>query len=243
MTEGRRERTDAARNRRAILTATEDLLTRHRPEQITMEQIARAAGVGKGTVFHRFGSRTGLLVQLMRERAFALNEAVLSGPPPLGPGAPASERLYSFLDAVVDLVSRNKGQLAALGQAVPSTATTSAKPETTDADGTGNEAHDQATNADGNPLGTGACAADPHPIYGFWHDHISSLIALERPDLDADLIGHILLGALQSDPIIRMLERNEGRRLADSLRALTDALITAPPGPTDQRGSHAATRQ
>jgi AcrR family transcriptional regulator len=227
MTEGRRERADAARNRRAILAAMEDLLTRHRPEQITMEQIARAAGVGKGTVFHRFGSRTGLLVELMRERAFALNEAVLTGPPPLGPDAPASERLYAFLDAVVELVGRNKGQLAALGQAVPNTATTPAKsrppsepetfpePETLPAPETLPESK------------TVGCAADPHPIYGFWHGHISSLIAAERPDLDADLLGHMLLAALHSDPIVRMLERNEGKRLAASFRTLAGALLTA----------------
>ncbi|SDM36358.1 TetR/AcrR family transcriptional regulator [Allokutzneria albata] len=118
MTAPRRERADAARNRRAILAATEDLLGRHRPDEVTVEQVAAAAGVGKGTVFHRFGSRIGLMTSLMRERALELNEAVDSGPPPLGPGAPPRERLLAFLSAVVDVVGRNKGLLAALGQAV-----------------------------------------------------------------------------------------------------------------------------
>jgi AcrR family transcriptional regulator len=113
------ERADAARNRRAILAATENLLTRHRPSDVTIEQVAQAAGVGKGTVFHRFGSRNGLMIELMRERAVGLNEAVEHDPPPLGPGAPPRERLLAFLDAVVDVVGRNKGLLAALGQVVP----------------------------------------------------------------------------------------------------------------------------
>jgi AcrR family transcriptional regulator len=111
------ERADAARNRRAILLATEELLTRLPPEQISMEQVAAAAGVGKGTVFHRFGSRAGLMRALMRERAMALQEAMVSGPPPLGPGAPASDRLLAFADGVIEVVSRNKGLLAALDHA------------------------------------------------------------------------------------------------------------------------------
>ena len=85
---GQPERADAARNRRAILAATERLLASHRPQDISMEQVAAAAGVGKGTVFHRFGNRNGLMYALMVQRAQALEEAVTAGPPPLGPGAP-----------------------------------------------------------------------------------------------------------------------------------------------------------
>jgi AcrR family transcriptional regulator len=114
MTE-RRERADAARNRRAILRATETLLARHPPDQVSLEQIAAAAGVGKGTVFHRFGSRAGLMRSLMYERAHSLQEAVITGPPPLGPGAPAQQRLLAFLEAVVDVVARNISLVAALG--------------------------------------------------------------------------------------------------------------------------------
>jgi AcrR family transcriptional regulator len=113
----RRERADAARNRRAILRAAEELLAAHRPEEISMEQVAAAAGVGKGTVFHRFGNRMGLMRELMLERVFAVHEAVAGGPPPLGPGAPPRERLLAFLDAIAAVVTRNKGLVAALGHA------------------------------------------------------------------------------------------------------------------------------
>src|SRR3954447_4580320 len=111
------ERADAARNRQAILRATEDLLTRLPPEQISMEQVAAAAGVGKGTVFHRFGSRAGLMRALMQERAMALQKTVVDGPPPLGPGAPPRDRLLAFVDGVIEVVARNKGLLAALDHA------------------------------------------------------------------------------------------------------------------------------
>jgi AcrR family transcriptional regulator len=188
------ERADAARNRRAILRATEELLARHRPEQISMEQVAAAAGVGKGTVFHRFGNRMGLMLALMQERALALSEDVTTGPPPLGPGAPPPERLLAFLDAIVDVMVSNKGLVAALGHAV-----------TTAHQGDRSE----------------------HPVYQFWHSHITGLISEERPDLDAELQAHILLAALQSDPIQRLLEQGEAQRLAASLHTLTTALLDA----------------
>jgi len=189
------ERADAARNRRAILQATEELLTRFRPEQISMEQVAAAAGVGKGTVFHRFGNRLGLMTALMQERAFALQEAVEHGPPPLGPGAPAGERLLAFFDAVVDVVARNKGLLAALGHAVAA----APRPD-----------RDHG---------------DAHPLHRAWWAHVQALIAAERPDLDAEVAADVLLGALQSDPVLRLFERGEGKRVAGAMHAVIDALL------------------
>jgi AcrR family transcriptional regulator len=95
-----RVRADAARNRRAILDATAALLRAHGHESLTMDQVAAAAGVGKGTIFHRFGSKAGLLRALIYEGALALREAVTVGPPPLGPGAPAADRLVAYFDAM-----------------------------------------------------------------------------------------------------------------------------------------------
>jgi AcrR family transcriptional regulator len=111
------ERADAARNRRAIMAATEELLERYEPSQVSIEQIAAAAGVGKATVFHRFGSRAELMHTLVVDRAEALRVAVLDGPPPLGPGAPARDRLLAFTDAMVELASRTIGLLTAAEQA------------------------------------------------------------------------------------------------------------------------------
>ena len=72
-----------------------------------MEQVARAAGVGKGTVFHRFGDRAGLAVALLDDGERTLQDAVLRGPPPLGPGAPARERLVAFVEALADFSMDN----------------------------------------------------------------------------------------------------------------------------------------
>lgn len=99
-----RERCDASRNRLRILAAARELLIRNGAEGLSMNAIAAAAGVGKGTIFRRFGDRDGLLMALLDEDTIALQDGFLSGPPPLGPGAPAGERLEAFVVAWVRFV-------------------------------------------------------------------------------------------------------------------------------------------
>lgn len=61
-----------------------------------MERLAHHAGVGKGTVFRRFGSRSGLMFALLDTAEKQLQQAYLFGAPPLGPGAPPVDRLIAF---------------------------------------------------------------------------------------------------------------------------------------------------
>ncbi|WP_217168512.1 TetR/AcrR family transcriptional regulator [Streptomyces sp. AC512_CC834] len=89
-------RADAARNRARLLDAAERLVAEHGAAALTMEGVAVAASVGKGTVFRRFGDRTGLLAALLDHSERKFQAALLSGPPPLGPGAPPVERLRAF---------------------------------------------------------------------------------------------------------------------------------------------------
>ena len=91
-----RERADAARNRRRILVAAERLIAERGVEAVPMDAIAAEAGVGKGTLFRRFGDRGGLLYALLDDRERALQEEMIRGAPPLGPGAPPLERLLVF---------------------------------------------------------------------------------------------------------------------------------------------------
>jgi AcrR family transcriptional regulator len=100
------ERADAARNRAKVLEAARRLFAEHGVGNVTMEQVAQAAGVGKGTVFHRFGDRAGLVMALVDDDERALQERLLRGPPPLGPGAPPRERLEALVDALLDLLER-----------------------------------------------------------------------------------------------------------------------------------------
>ncbi|MGW6271912.1 TetR/AcrR family transcriptional regulator [Streptomyces sp. NPDC055060] len=94
-------RADAARNRTRLLEAASQLMAGCGAAQLTMDAVAAAAGVGKGTVFRRFGDRTGLLVALLDHREQQLQAAFLSGPAPLGPDAPPLERLHAFGPAVI----------------------------------------------------------------------------------------------------------------------------------------------
>ncbi|WP_280884941.1 helix-turn-helix domain-containing protein [Streptomyces sp. LBL] len=89
-------RADAARNRARLLEAAARLVAEHGAAEVTMEAVATAAKVGKGTVFRRFGDRTGLLTALLDHSERKFQAAFLSGPPPLGPGAPPVERLRAF---------------------------------------------------------------------------------------------------------------------------------------------------
>ncbi|HEX5091023.1 MAG TPA: helix-turn-helix domain-containing protein [Nocardioides sp.] len=90
------ERRDAARNREALLVAAQALIDSCGIDGLTMDAVAAKAGVGKGTVFRRFGSREGLMAAVLDFSETEWQAAVISGPPPLGPGAPAMERLLAF---------------------------------------------------------------------------------------------------------------------------------------------------
>ena len=90
------ERADAARNRQAILAAALTLVETRGVDCVTMDTVASEAGVGKGTLFRRFDSREGLMAAVLNESETAWQASVLSGPPPLGPGAPPMERLLAF---------------------------------------------------------------------------------------------------------------------------------------------------
>ena len=88
----RSERADAARNRRAILRATEELLAGGGTGHVSVDRVAAAAGVGKGTVFRRFGNRNGLFQALLADRAAQLLADIHAGAAPLGSNAPPCTR-------------------------------------------------------------------------------------------------------------------------------------------------------
>jgi AcrR family transcriptional regulator len=96
-----RERSDAAANRERILCAARQVLAEQGAAGLSMNTVAAAAGVGKGTIFRRFGDRDGLTEALLDVHTIELQDGFLSGPPPLGPGAPPRERLEAFMRALV----------------------------------------------------------------------------------------------------------------------------------------------
>ena len=116
----RAERIDAVRNRAAIIEAAERLLRAQGVDAITMDRLACEAGVGKGTVFRRFGDRASVFHALLDESERRLQDGFIRGPAPLGPGAPPTERLIAFGQALLEL-TRERGDL--LLAALPATLT------------------------------------------------------------------------------------------------------------------------
>lgn len=90
------ERLDAARNRRRLLETALEIVSERGADALTMDDLARRAGVGKGTVFRRFGNRSGLMQALLDHAQRDFQHSYMLGPAPLGPGAPPLERLHAF---------------------------------------------------------------------------------------------------------------------------------------------------
>jgi AcrR family transcriptional regulator len=111
------ERRDAARNREALLVAAQELIEHSGIDSVTMDAVATKAGVGKGTVFRRFVSREGLMGALLNFSETAWQASVISGPPPLGPGAPALERLMAFGRSRLESTLRHTELIRAAGAA------------------------------------------------------------------------------------------------------------------------------
>ncbi|MFE4786487.1 TetR/AcrR family transcriptional regulator [Streptomyces sp. NPDC056756] len=102
-----RERADAARNRSRILVVAAELFREQGVDNVSLDAIAARAGVGKGTLYRRFGSKSGLAVALLDAQESELQDRMLHGPPPLGPGGDAGMRIAAFFDTYLDLLDTN----------------------------------------------------------------------------------------------------------------------------------------
>jgi AcrR family transcriptional regulator len=101
-----RERADAARNRVRVLAAAQALFAERGVALVTMDDVAARAGVGKGTLYRRFGDKSGLAMALLDERERDLQGRILTGPGPLGPvgDADPAERLAAFATAYLEFL-------------------------------------------------------------------------------------------------------------------------------------------
>jgi len=115
--EPRPERSDAARNRAALLDAASRLVEQCGIRSVTMEAVAAEARVGKGTVFRRFHSREGLMAALLDRSEADWQAQVMGGPPPLGPGAPPMERLLAFGHSRIEVNLKHAELIRAAGRA------------------------------------------------------------------------------------------------------------------------------
>jgi AcrR family transcriptional regulator len=116
----RPERADAARNRQLLLVTAREIVAAQGPDKLTMDGLAERSGLGKGTVFRRFGSRAGIFRALLDDDERDFQKHVLAGPPPLGPGAPPLDRLIAYGRARIGfLIGHREIARAALDGRVP----------------------------------------------------------------------------------------------------------------------------
>jgi AcrR family transcriptional regulator len=102
-----RERADARRNRERILCAAGRIVQARGLDGFSMDDVAAEAHVGKGTLYRRFGDRASLIRALVEEPERDFQDAMIRGAPPLGPGAPALQRLHAFGAGVLGLLQQN----------------------------------------------------------------------------------------------------------------------------------------
>jgi AcrR family transcriptional regulator len=100
-------RADAQRNHDRILAVTRQLVADRGLDEVSTAEIAAAAGVGKGSVFRAFGDKAGIARALLDDDERRLQERILTGPPPVGPGAPPAARVAAFAAAYCEFLGRN----------------------------------------------------------------------------------------------------------------------------------------
>jgi AcrR family transcriptional regulator len=111
----RRTRTDAERNRDRVLEAARTLFAESGHE-VQMSEVARAAGVGVGTLYRKFPTRQALIEAIAEERAADLVAAarrfIDAGDPALG--------LAGFLHHVGEVLAGDRGMSEVIEQTMGS---------------------------------------------------------------------------------------------------------------------------
>jgi AcrR family transcriptional regulator len=108
----REERKDAARNRKKILDAAREVMQRRGLDSVCMDELAAAAGVGKGTLYRRFHDKFALFRALLDDDERVLQEAVRRRFD-LPKSTPPQQRLMTLWNALVDFVVDHRDVLAA----------------------------------------------------------------------------------------------------------------------------------
>ncbi|HEY7694285.1 MAG TPA: helix-turn-helix domain-containing protein [Gaiellaceae bacterium] len=95
-------RRDAARNRASLIAAGRDVFAEHGPDA-SLEEIARRAGVGIGTLYRHFPSREALAEEIFSEHI----DEVVAAAETAARAEDAWAGLVTFLEHVLDLQARN----------------------------------------------------------------------------------------------------------------------------------------
>ena len=106
----RPQRADARRNRARLLDAAVRAFSREDDAEVTLEAIARDAGVGIGTLYRHFPTREALVEAAYRSELARLCDAV----PGLLAGLPPDQATRAWMDLFVDYMTTKRGMAGAL---------------------------------------------------------------------------------------------------------------------------------
>ncbi|MCE7006338.1 TetR/AcrR family transcriptional regulator [Kibdelosporangium philippinense] len=99
-----RRQMSAEQTRRKLLAVAMDEFSRRPYAEVTVGEIAKAAGVAHGLLSHHFNGKPGLYAETLRDVTRQLAEATQSDPT-----TPPGEQIRYRLRAYVDFVSQNEG--------------------------------------------------------------------------------------------------------------------------------------
>jgi len=113
---GRAPRADALRNRERLLLAAVKAFAQDPPAGITLDSIAREAGVGIGTLYRHFPTREALVEAAYRSELAKLCDAI----PDLLDSMPPDRALRAWMDRFVDYMTTKRGMADALRAVIAS---------------------------------------------------------------------------------------------------------------------------
>jgi AcrR family transcriptional regulator len=99
----RKERRDAAENRRIILQKAQSLFAEHGADNVSMHQIAKSVGIGQGTLYRRYAHKGDLCMDIIQESFLRIQEELESCLQQYA-GSPVNERIEKVLSAWIDFI-------------------------------------------------------------------------------------------------------------------------------------------
>ena len=106
-------RADAQKNRELILAAAEELFL-EKGAGVPLEEVAKHAGVGIGTLYRRFATREALLAATSNERFLSLAQTSRARDPALPPG----DALRAYLEELARNTSIYQSLAASIGTVI-----------------------------------------------------------------------------------------------------------------------------
>lgn len=196
---GREERQDAAHNRQKVLEAARQLFNSRGVDAVTMSDIAKEAGVGKGTLYRRYPDKGTLCMALVDQATRDFQDNVLDYLRSAGKAINPLEQLSWFLEALIGYIEENSAYLR--------------------------PAQDRGNIFDDNPYyNKPVYQWQRSLVLLFLREAIAKNVA--RSDLDMEYFADALLAPLQVDLYLyqRQVQGYSPARIVAGLRQLLDAI-------------------